>query len=96
MAATPHEVLAVAATVWDQDRHNAADLAFLAAIAATDKECSETLARSNIQWGVTSEAHQIVKRMVQKRREEGYRHALAQLEASEEADIMGEALQAAE
>ncbi len=33
MAAIPHEVLAVAATVWDQDRHSPADLAFLAAIA---------------------------------------------------------------
>lgn len=90
------EIRAVAATVWDQDSHSEADMAFLAALAATDKECSETLARSNQQWGPLSEAHQIVKRLVEKHREDGYRHALTLLEAAEEADIMGDALQAAE
>jgi thioredoxin-like negative regulator of GroEL len=90
------EIRAVAATVYDQDTHAPSDMAFLAAIAATDRECSETLARSNIQWGPLSEAHQIVKRLTEKRREDGYRQALAQLEAAEDADIMGDVLQAAE
>ncbi len=91
-----NEIAAVAATVWDQDVKSEADLAFLAVIAAIDKECSETLARSNQQWGVTSQSHQTVKWFVEKRREDGYRKALAALEAAEEADIMGEAMQAAQ
>ncbi len=90
------EIAAVAATVWDQERHSEADLAFLEALAAADRCCTDTLSRSNICWGVNSEQHQLVKNLAYRQREVAYRNALAQLNAAEEADIMGDALQAAE
>lgn len=84
MATTANEVYAIAAVVWDQDTHNDADMAFLDAVAAADKEWSEALSAANINFGAGSEAWHAVKRLATKTREVALVRALAELESHDD------------
>lgn len=81
---TAHAVYAVAAVVWDQDTHNEADLAFLDAVAAADKEWAAQLNAANINFGAGSEAWQATKRLATKSREGALARALAELESHDD------------
>lgn len=83
MTASPAEVLAVAAVVWDQDSHNEADMNFLYAVNAADKEWADQINAANINFGAGSEAWQATKRLATKTREVALARALDELEASE-------------
>jgi len=78
---SPAEVLAVAAVVYDQDSHNEADMAFLAAVSAADKEWADQLNAANINFGAGSEAWRATKRLATKTREVALARALAEFEA---------------
>lgn len=92
MTATPHEILSVAATVWDQDTHSDADMAFLDAIAKADKEWLCSLSSVKITFG-PGEAFEAVKRLATRQRNAAYVAALAELESHDD-EVFG--LQAAE
>jgi hypothetical protein len=83
MTASPAEVLAVAAVVYDQDSHNEADMDFLYAVNAADKEWADQLNASNINFGVGSEAWAATKRLATKSREVALARALAEFEATD-------------
>jgi hypothetical protein len=87
-------VLAVAAVVYDQDTHSEADMEFLFAIAAADREWLDALNAANLNFGGGSEAWQAVKNLATRSRDKAYADALAALEAHDDAD--DELLQAAE
>ena len=73
-------VLAVAATVWDQDSHSEADLAFLDAINAAGKEWVDQLNTAKVTFG-PGETWEAVKRLATRQRDAAYAAALAELEA---------------
>jgi hypothetical protein len=81
MTASPNEVLAVAAVVYDQDSHNEADMSFLYAVNAADKEWADQLNAANINFGVGSEAWAATKRLATKTRAVALARALAEFEA---------------
>ena len=81
MTASPAEVLAVAAVVYDQESQNEADLNFLYAVNAIDKEWCDQLNAANINFGAGSEAWQATKRLATKTREVALARALAEFEA---------------
>jgi len=87
MTASPSEILAVAAVVWDQDSHSEADLAFLAAIAKADSEWVGALNTANITFGAGSEAWEAVKRLATRQRNAVYASAFAALEANDELEF---------
>lgn len=91
---TANEVYAVAAVVWDQDTHNEADMAFLDAVNAANKEWSDQLSAANINFGVRSEAFQATKRLATRSRDAALARALAELESHDD-EVFG-LLQAAE
>jgi hypothetical protein len=83
---SPAEVLAVAAVVWDQVSKGSAteaDLNFLYAVNAIDKEWCDQLNAANINFGAGSEAWQATKRLATKTREVALARALAEFEASD-------------
>lgn len=96
MAATPHEILSVAATVYDQPSQTDREMVFLNAIFDADKDWFDTLRAARREYGPESESFQIVKRLATAKRNAAYQKAHKAFEADEEADIMGETLQAAE
>ena len=83
MTASPAEILAVAAVVYDQDSHNEADMNFLYAVNAIDKEWCDQLNAANINFGAGSEAWQATKRLATKTREVALARALAEFEAED-------------
>lgn len=95
MTATAHEVLSVAAVVYDQKEHNDREMAFLNAIFDADKEWFEALGAARNNFGAGTETFHIVKRLATATRNAAYQRALAAFEADEEAEIMG-TLEAAE
>jgi hypothetical protein len=80
---SPAEVLAVAAVVYDQDTHNEADMNFLFAVNAADKEWADQLNAANINFGAGSEAWQATKRLATKTREVALLRAYAEFEAED-------------
>jgi hypothetical protein len=82
MTASPAEVLAVAAVVYDQDTHNEADMAFLAAVAKADREWIDNLNSVKITFG-PGDVFEAVKRLATRERDQSLARALAELEASE-------------
>ncbi len=78
---SPSTVLAVAAVVYDQENHSPADMEFLLAISAADREWLDALNTANINFGPGSEAWQSVKYLATRQRDAAYAAALAELEA---------------
>ncbi len=70
-------VLAIAAVVYDQDTHSAADMEFLAALTAADCEWMEALNSANTNFGGSSEAWHAVKRLATRSRDKAYASAFA-------------------
>lgn len=83
MTASAHEVYAVAAVVWDQDTHTDADMAFLDAVNAANKEWSDQLSSVKITFG-PGETFEAVKRMATRSRDIALARALAELEATDD------------
>jgi len=82
MTASANEVYAVAATVWDQDSHSEADMAFLDAVNAANQEWADNLTSVKKTFG-PGEVFQAVKRLATRSRDDALARALAELEASE-------------
>lgn len=80
---TAAEVYAVAAVVWDQDSHSEADMAFLAAVNAANKEWADNLNSVKITFG-PGETFDAVKRMATRSRDAALVRALAELESMDE------------
>ncbi len=85
-------VLAVAATVYDQDSHSDADIEFLFAINAAGKEWIDSCNSAKITFG-PGEAFEAVKRLATRSRDAAYAKALAALESHDDEEFE---LQAAE
>ncbi len=96
MTATAHAILRIAGEVYDQKSHSDHEMAFLNAIFEADKEWFAALSAARRDYGAGSEMFGIVKRLATATRNAAYQSALKAFEADEEADIMGDALQAAE
>ena len=84
MTASPSEILAVAAKVWDQDSHSDADMAFLAAIAKADSEWTETLTKAKRDWSGDVKVWEGIRYLATRQRNAEYAAAFAALEASDE------------
>jgi hypothetical protein len=82
MTASANEVYAVAAVVWDQDTHSEADMAFLDAVNAANKEWSDNLNSVKKTFG-PGDVFEAVKRLATRERDQQLARALAELEASE-------------
>jgi hypothetical protein len=80
---SPSEVLAIAAVVYDQDSHNAADMAFLDAIAKADREWLDALNGTKAMFG-PGEAFEAVKHLATRQRNAAYAVALAELESHDD------------
>ncbi len=74
----------LASRVYDQDTHTDADLAFLDAIWAADREMSDQLHAANLQWGGGSEAWHAVLRLATRSRTVAYQAAVDELMKSKE------------
>lgn len=83
MTASAHEILAIAAVVWDQDTHSEADMAFLAAIARADKEWLNNLSSVKITFG-PGDVFEAVKCLATRQRNAAYVAALAELESHDD------------
>ncbi len=71
--------ISLAARVYDQDHHTEADLAFLDAVWAADREMSDQLHAANLQWGGGSEAWHAVLRLATRSRNVAYQAAVDEL-----------------
>jgi hypothetical protein len=78
-----YAVYAVAKTVWDQDTHSEADLAFLAAVSRADREWLELVETANKEYGGGSRAWEAVKNLATRSRDKSLVDALAALEAAD-------------
>lgn len=87
MTASPSEILAVAAVVYDQDSHSEADLAFLDAMATANRKWIDALNSANVNFGAGSEAWEAVKRLAARQRNAEYAAAYAALEANDELEF---------
>lgn len=87
MPRSASEVLAVAAVVFDQENHSAADMQFLDAIAKAGMDWSDALANANINFGGGSEAWWATKRLATRQRDAAYAAALAEVEAHDDQEI---------
>lgn len=84
MVASPNEVLAVAAVVYDQETHSDADMDFLLKVNAIDKTYVDALNTANKLWGGGSETWQAVKRLAARSRADRLARALAEFEAQDD------------
>ena len=91
MTASPSEVYAVAAVVWDQSLHSEADIEFLDAIAKADRAWVDTLNSAKLTWKGDFKVWDAVKRLATRERDQQLARALAELEASEFPEFMAEA-----
>jgi hypothetical protein len=76
------EVYAVAAVVYDQEAHSEADLAFLAAVSAADKEWIDNLNGVKVTFGPGA-TFETVKRLATRSRNDALARALAEFEESD-------------
>ncbi len=84
MTASPNEVLAVAAVVYDQDTHNEADMNFLYAVNAADKEWVDALNSAKLNFPSDPDIWRVVNRLATKTREVALARALAELESHDD------------
>lgn len=94
MTASAAEVYAVAAVVWDQDSHSEADMAFLDAVNAANKEWADTLNGAKLQFPKDPDIWKVVKRLATRERDQQLARALAELESHD--DLVFGLLDAAE